>query len=314
MFLCSETDGTEHSIAFVDICYITTAVFAIALNNFYCYRGCLKFLFFHSGGSSTPILFYRRDEPYFEFTNFAEYPIVVDGLQYPTSEHYFQSQKLIGTPFVAHICQLPTARQAFEFPRQPHVSPWTRRDWQTVKEDVMYRALVAKFQQHRELQFMLLSTGDRKLVEHSPYDSYWGDGPDGKGLNRLGELLMRVRELLVFVRDHGEHILSADHINVSPTSDSSSQHLSEHCANSSSPVRQHVEADGDSASPASDSDHVPSNDGVCHSSIPEGNIRADKCPSPQGADKHTSSQSGNNHCKLSNDYGDCNWECSSVTS
>ena len=41
-----------------------------------------------------------------------------------------------------------------------------------------------------------MNTGDRKLVEHSPYDSYWGDGPDGNGQNRLGELLMRLRSAL----------------------------------------------------------------------------------------------------------------------
>ena len=208
---------------------------------------------------------------------------MVDKLLYPTSEHYFQSQKLIGTPYVARICELPTAREAFEFPRQPHVSRWIRHDWEHVKDDVMFRALVAKFLQHRQLQFMLLNTGDRKLVEHSPYDSYWGDGPDGKGLNRLGKLLMRVRELLMFIRSHGDHVLQKDHTTVSATANSSSQQSSNPCANIPLPDRRHVEADGCGV--------VPRNDGVCSTSIPGRRAGANELKPPP-ADTCGSSTSG----------------------
>ena len=153
---------------------------------------CFFIITGHNDGRS-PIFFYDRNDPYYEFTNFASYPILINGIRFPTSEHYFQSQKLIGTPFLHKVCELPRPRQAFEYPRQPHVSVWVRQDWQSIKDDVMYRALIAKFTQHPYLKNMLLETGDRMLVEHSPYDSYWGDGGDGKGLNRLGELLMKLR-------------------------------------------------------------------------------------------------------------------------
>ena len=157
--------------------------------SFYLYTG-------HSNSGHGPIFFYDRNDPYYEFTNFAYYPIVINGIRFPTSEHYFQSQKLIGTPFLHKVCELPCPRQAFEYPRQPHVSVWVRQDWQSIKDDVMYRALIAKFTQHPYLKNKLLETGDRMLVEHLPYDSYWGDGGDGKGLNRLGELLMKLRAVL----------------------------------------------------------------------------------------------------------------------
>ena len=39
-------------------------------------------------------------------------------------------------------------------------------------------------------------TGDAKLVERTANDSYWGDGGDGSGTNRLGQILMLVREEL----------------------------------------------------------------------------------------------------------------------
>ena len=43
------------------------------------------------------ILFYRVNEPYGEFSNFAPYPFELKGKSWPTSEHYFQAQKFAGT-------------------------------------------------------------------------------------------------------------------------------------------------------------------------------------------------------------------------
>ena len=143
-----------------------------------------------------PINFYNRDDPYYEFTNFYYAPINLDGKMWPTSEHYFQAQKFVGTPFVEQIRQLSRPREAFDFTRDPKVSYWRRNDWERIKEDVMYKALLAKFTQHYDLRKQLLETEDRKLVEHSPYDSYWGDGGDGKGKNRLGVLLEKLRSEL----------------------------------------------------------------------------------------------------------------------
>jgi len=62
-----------------------------------------------------------------------------------------------------------------------------------VKTDVMHRALTAKFTQHEDLQKLLLSTGRATLVEHTVHDKCWGDGGDGSGQNRLGKLLVQVR-------------------------------------------------------------------------------------------------------------------------
>jgi ribA/ribD-fused uncharacterized protein len=68
-----------------------------------------------------------------------------------------------------------------------------RRDWDSVKDAVMLEAVRAKFSQHADLKAILLATGDAVLVEHTERDSYWGDGGDGSGKNRLGQLLMQVR-------------------------------------------------------------------------------------------------------------------------
>ena len=71
-----------------------------------------------------------------------------------------------------------------------------RKDWEHVKDNVMREALMAKFTQHSDLKQQLLSTGSATIIEHTENDSYWGDGGDGSGKNKLGVLLMEIRERL----------------------------------------------------------------------------------------------------------------------
>ena len=71
-----------------------------------------------------------------------------------------------------------------------------RDDWESIKEEIMLKALRHKFTQHLKLKELLLSTNDRLLVEHTINDSYWGDGGNGKGKNRLGYCLMIIRNEL----------------------------------------------------------------------------------------------------------------------
>ena len=156
--------------------------------------------------SLTEVLFYNRGERYFEFTNFAEYPILLDDEEWPTTEHYFQAQKFIGTPYFKYIRTLQTPRDAFSLSRQPQVSQWLRDDWEQVKLDIMYKALLAKFFQHSNLRDMLLRTGKKKLIEHTSNDSYWGDGGNGTGQNHLGRLLMKVRSELWKLEPDANHL------------------------------------------------------------------------------------------------------------
>jgi N-glycosidase YbiA len=142
------------------------------------------------------IYFYREGDAYGEFSNFAPYPIQLDGRAWPTSEHYFQAQKFIETEpeWAFAIRRVDTPGRAARMGRD-RKHP-LRRDWESVKDDVMRRALAAKFEQHQALAELLLSTGDELLVEHTDKDRYWGDGGDGSGKNMLGQLLVELRERL----------------------------------------------------------------------------------------------------------------------
>jgi ribA/ribD-fused uncharacterized protein len=52
------------------------------------------------------------------------------------------------------------------------------------------------FETHADIRAILLGTGDQEIVETAPRDRYWGCGADGTGPNRLGQILMEVREAL----------------------------------------------------------------------------------------------------------------------
>ncbi|MEW6729957.1 MAG: NADAR family protein [Acidobacteriota bacterium] len=140
------------------------------------------------------IKFYRTQDEYGCFSNFAPYPITLKGKTWPTSEHYFQAQKFAGSKDEEEIRRekspMIAARKGRDRKRP------LRPDWMAVKDSIMREAVLAKFTQHTELREILLSTGDAILIEHTTNDKYWADGGDGSGLNRLGEILMSVREEL----------------------------------------------------------------------------------------------------------------------
>lgn len=60
----------------------------------------------------------------------------------------------------------------------------------------MREVVLQKFRTHADIREILLATGEEVLVENSPIDYYWGYGKDGSGKNKLGQLLMEVREIL----------------------------------------------------------------------------------------------------------------------
>jgi len=141
--------------------------------------------------AETTINFYRTGDAYGEFSNFAALPIEVKGKRWPTVEHYFQAQKFAGTEYEEAIRQTKSPMIAARLGRSR--SHPLRRDWETVKLNVMREALLAKFTQYPGLRELLLATKDKSMVEHTAKDKYWGDGGDGRGKNMLGILLMELR-------------------------------------------------------------------------------------------------------------------------
>jgi len=137
------------------------------------------------------IKFYSVNDEYGEFSNFANYPIVIDGERWKTTEHYFQTMKFNSQKYRNIVKQSTTAMEAAKKGRNRKEK--IKRNWDKIKDNIMYEAVYAKFTQHEFLKELLISTKDAKLIEDSPTDAYWGNGANNKGLNRLGTILMNVR-------------------------------------------------------------------------------------------------------------------------
>ena len=140
------------------------------------------------------IYFYSSRAEHGYMSNFARYPVKMDGKTYKTSEHYYQSQKFAGTSWESKVRKVEGPMEAATLGRSKD-GPF-RKDWDGIKDNVMRKVVEAKFRQHSELARQLLETGDAKLVERTTTDLYWGCGDSGTGKNMLGVILMEVREKL----------------------------------------------------------------------------------------------------------------------
>ena len=73
-----------------------------------------------------------------------------------------------------------------------------RKDWEQIKDRVMYDVCYAKFTQDPVLKAKLLATGNRELVEGNTHgDRCWGMTCSNGvwiGENRLGKVLMKLRD------------------------------------------------------------------------------------------------------------------------
>ena len=80
--------------------------------------------------------------------------------------------------------------------------------WSSVSKDIVVKGNLHKFAQNMDLFHFLHETGNKVLVEASPYDTIWGIGMqesdegiinphNWKGLNQLGFALMEVRDDLI---------------------------------------------------------------------------------------------------------------------
>ncbi|UIU86681.1 NADAR family protein [Escherichia coli] len=142
----------------------------------------------------TIINFYSTSDDYGDFSNFAAWPIKVDGENLAHLRTLFSGTKFLDEKYREEIRRVSSPMVAARMGRDR--SKPLRKNWESVKEQVMRKALRAKFEQHAELRALLLATAPAKLVEHTENDAYWGDGGHGKGKNRLGYLLMELREQL----------------------------------------------------------------------------------------------------------------------
>ena len=133
---------------------------------------------------------------YYFLSNFYKAPVVWNGIKYKNNEAAFQSAKIIsGKEMFANL----DPSSAKKLGRKVQL----RNDWEDVKDEVMYEICKAKFSQNLGLKRRLLETDNEYLEEGTTgwHDNIWGNCSCEKcknipGENKLGKILMRVREEL----------------------------------------------------------------------------------------------------------------------
>jgi ribA/ribD-fused uncharacterized protein len=132
------------------------------------------------------IRFFSKSQTHREFSNFAPFPIDLDGKRWPSVEHFYQAQKFADPELQQKIrkAEKPAIAKSLADKYKAAIRP----DWYEVKEAAMERAVRRKFELYPELRALLLATSEEALAEAAR-----GIGRDGNGQNKLGLLLMRLR-------------------------------------------------------------------------------------------------------------------------
>lgn len=134
--------------------------------------------------------------PYEALNNWSAHKVEIWSISFPTAEHAYQWKKFSQTaPDVAEkILSAPSPWATYQINKANHnKSP---KNWNEQKLGIMLQIISAKLDQHKDVQERLLATGNRQIIENSPWDTFWGAGPEGKDQNNLGKLWMQLRNYL----------------------------------------------------------------------------------------------------------------------
>ena len=128
---------------------------------------------------------------YFFLSNFYLTEVSFEGLTFQNNEAAFQAMKTLDKGKRVEFTGLDPS-SAKRKGRQIKL----RKDWEEIKDQIMYEICLSKFNQNEDLKRKLLQTKGIELIEGNDWgDTYWGVCR-GRGQNKLGKILMRVREEL----------------------------------------------------------------------------------------------------------------------
>lgn len=133
-----------------------------------------------------------RDEFGF-LSNMAECEVKVGGMVFNSVEQAYQYHKTSSPKERDRILKSKTPKDSKLISKRfNHI----RSDWNDIKDELMYKFVKIKFTDNEEFRQALCMTEGIELVEGNWWgDTYWGVC-DGIGKNKLGKILMRVRDEL----------------------------------------------------------------------------------------------------------------------
>ena len=128
------------------------------------------------------------------------YPLSVNSIRIPTTEALYQACRFPHKPDIQKLIIGQVSPMTAKMVSKPHQQD-SRPDWDEARVQIMHWCLRVKLVQHWDsFGNLLLSTGERPIVEESYRDRFWGAKPANPeqlmGINVLGQLLTELREEL----------------------------------------------------------------------------------------------------------------------
>ena len=154
--------------------------------------------------STEPVLFYKQTHKFGCFSNFYKANIIINSQQFNCNEQYIMYSKAVlfkDDEYAAKILNETNPMNIKSYGRK--IRGFDENIWIKNREIIADQCNLAKFTQHKKIRDILLSTDDAIIAEASPTDAIWGIGVNEdigkdinkwKGLNILGQSLMRVRD------------------------------------------------------------------------------------------------------------------------
>ena len=144
------------------------------------------------------IVFHKTKESFGGLSNMAAgFPITISGRRISTSEALYQACRFPFNPSLQDMIISQSSPMTAKMRSKPYRDQ-TRSDWLMVRVRIMRWCLQAKLiQNYQVFSEILLTTGEKPIVEYSSKDNFWGAVPQGDctliGANVLGRLLMDLR-------------------------------------------------------------------------------------------------------------------------
>ncbi len=139
------------------------------------------------------------------YSQWASVPMKINNIKYCTAEQYMMAEKArLFKDKNALKMIMVTSNPSIQKSWGKKVRNFDKNKWEIKAKNIVFEGNYAKFTQNPSLKDQLLSTGNKIIVEASPYDCIWGIGLDiqdnrildpqkWRGTNWLGDAIMKVR-------------------------------------------------------------------------------------------------------------------------
>ena len=152
---------------------------------------------------SSSVFFHKKIDAHWILSNMAATPLVVEGVQFNSSEHLFQTMKFCTEESVSAVYYSNSPKMTAKHYQK--LGGHRREDWGSIIIDVMKFCLQMKYEQYSEFRhelgftcgYNIVELQDAKNDKESSRPNAWGvktKGSNYVGPNIMGRLLMELRD------------------------------------------------------------------------------------------------------------------------